>query len=293
MKRYRISHTTTYAYEPAVRLSHALLHLSPAQFPTQQINSATLHIEPAPDTRLDSIDSFANPVTWASIERHHERSTFRSTLDIMVGLPQPPIDEFAADARHLGQVRLESLGSSRLDVRWCRLGSAFAPTSVHDEEVSSLFADERRPLIDIVYEILSWFARSFRFDPMATDVSTPVAEVLQNRAGVCQDFAHVAVSLLRSQGLSARYVSGYLRTLSSDVNGVPLVGADASHAWVSVWNGVEWLDFDPTNNMMVGEHHIRLAVGRDYADIAPVRGVTIGPPHRQELSISVDTIEIA
>ncbi len=289
MQRYRVNHTTTYTYLPGVRLSHAVLHLRPADFVGQHINATTLVIDPAPDTLLESVDVFGNPTTWVSIERPHTISQYTSTLDITVGLTTE-----ADPALLLPWEAVVSAATSgdRLDVRWTRQGS---PYVVLDAQIMLQFEHELgaaftpgRVLFDVLKDVLAWFAQSFRFDPTSTEVSTPIAEVLQSRAGVCQDFAHLAIAIFRARGFAARYTSGYLKTLS-DAGGEHLVGADASHAWVSVWSGNSWIDIDPTNNILVADQHVRLAVGRDYSDVAPIKGVTIGPPHSETLSISVDT----
>jgi len=150
-----------------------------------------------------------------------------------------------------------------------------------------------RGVVDAASALCDTIFREFRFDALATDLATPLADVLAGRHGVCQDFAHVAVAALRSVGLPARYVSGYIETLPPP--GSPkLVGVDASHAWCAVWAGstLGWLDFDPTNNQMPPQRHVTVGWGRDYDDVAPVRGVVIGPASTQSLLVSVDVAEI-
>jgi transglutaminase-like putative cysteine protease len=149
-----------------------------------------------------------------------------------------------------------------------------------------------RPILDAVSALTSRVFHDFRFDPRATDVTTPVAEVFKKRAGVCQDFAHLMLACLRSLGLPARYVSGYLETAPPP--GQPrLSGADASHAWVSVFCGDQagWIDIDPTNNLLPGDRHITVAWGRDFSDVSPLRGVTLGAGG-QFLEIAVDVIPL-
>ena len=131
----------------------------------------------------------------------------------------------------------------------------------------------------------------FKYDPEFSTLATPLKEVLEHRSGVCQDFAHLAIGCLRSQGLAARYVSGYIET-EPPPGKERLVGADASHAWFSVFQpGVGWLDFDPTNNQIPGERHITVAWGRDYADVTPLKGVAFGGGEH-ELKVSVDVLAI-
>jgi transglutaminase-like putative cysteine protease len=149
-----------------------------------------------------------------------------------------------------------------------------------------------RPIVDAVRELCTTIYEQFTFDPGFTDIATPIADVLAARRGVCQDFAHVAVAALRSKGLAARYVSGYIET--SPPPGQPkLVGADASHAWCSVWvPQIGWLDLDPTNDQLPPRRHVTVGWGRDYRDVAPVRGVVIGPSTEQTLDVSVDVTRI-
>ena len=250
MQRYRVTHTTTYSYLPGVRLSHAVLHLRPGDFVGQHINASTLVIDPAPDTLLESVDVFGNPTTWISIERPHTISQYTSTLDVTVGLTAE-----ADPALRLPWEAAVSAATSgdRLDVRWTRQGSTYVVleadiVSQFEHELGPVFASGRL-VFDVLKDVLAWFDESFRFDPTSTEVSTPIGEVLKSRAGVCQDFAHLAIAIFRSKGFAARYTSGYLKT-RSEVDGEHLVGADASHAWVSIWSGNSWIDIDPTNNIL-------------------------------------------
>lgn len=146
-----------------------------------------------------------------------------------------------------------------------------------------------RPVLAAAKELTERIFRDFRYDPAATEVFTPVSEVMKQRAGVCQDFAHLQISMLRGLGLAARYVSGYIRTLKEGET-TGLRGADASHAWLSVWCGPElgWVDLDPTNNMICSDQHVTAALGRDYGDISPVRGVVLGGgPHRIGVAVEL------
>jgi transglutaminase-like putative cysteine protease len=281
-RRFSVVHITTYTYEPAVRLSHSLLRLKPRRFERLHVHRSVVSVEPGPDTIQDHLDVFGNVVTWVSMERPHLGVSYRSELDITLTLPA-----LRTPALTVGDAIASAKGSDDIMVRWMRLPSIFVPVDVVPTAVTQFHP--QRPLIDTLAELVGEIGDTYTFDPQATTVSTPLREVVERRAGVCQDFAHVLLSILRSQGFAARYVSGYIET--SPPPGSPrLVGADASHAWVSVWSGERWIDIDPTNRCVVGLGHVPVAIGRDYADVAPTRGVTIGPPHQETLTTSVDTV---
>jgi transglutaminase-like putative cysteine protease len=145
-----------------------------------------------------------------------------------------------------------------------------------------------RPVVEALRALCHEIFSSFTFDPAATDITTPLDDVLAHRGGVCQDFAHLAIAACRSRGLPARYVSGYIET-DPPAGEARTIGADASHAWLSVWTpDLGWIDFDPTNDQLPPSRHVTVAWGRDYGDVAPVRGVVIGPSATQSMTVSVD-----
>ncbi len=285
-RRLVVRHITRYSYDPEVRLSHAMVMLRPAAFPDQYVNSATLVVDPAPDTLIDSTDPFGNVSTWVSIERPHDHLTYDSTIDVMVSEPRYDI----ALGNPLSEAVTAAAESVDPLVRWLRLNSPAAATS-DPSSLGSLRMAAQSTLGEALWGLLGVFGNEFVFDPSVTTVTTPVDEVLAQRRGVCQDFAHVALVALRNAGLSARYISGYIET-SPPPGQKRLVGADASHAWVAVWSGNSWIEIDPTNQCFATTSHVRVASGRDYLDVAPVRGVTIGVPHIETLDISVDTAAV-
>ncbi len=283
-RRLTVRHHTHYAYEPEVRLSHAVVMLRPTVFPCQHINSASLSVDPSPDALVDSADPFGNVSTWVSVERPHGSLSFESMLDITV--TEPAYD--AALGRPFAEAVVAAANSTDPLVRWLRLPSAAVPL-MDAASLGSVQINAQGTLGEALWHLLDVFGDEFTFDPSSTVVSTPVSDVLRLRRGVCQDFAHAALVALRSAGLSARYMSGYVETTPTP--GEPrLVGADASHAWVAVWSGNSWLEIDPTNRCFATYSHVRIAAGRDYYDVAPVRGVTIGVPHTETLTTSVDTV---
>ena len=290
--QYRITHKTTWTYERPVTVCHYTARLEPRTLPQQSCPWHELHIHPQPTEKATRCDYFGNSSVYFEIEGSHE--SLEITAQSLVRLQQnAPVDSRATPAWEL--------------VRDACLADQLTPTAVAGEmcfaspliPVDSVFAayakpsfPPGRPILEGVKDLNRRIFKDFAFDPTATDFATPVAKVLQQRRGVCQDFAQVMIACFRSLGLPARYVSGYLETLPPP--GQPkLVGADASHAWVSVYCGDEvgWTDADPTNNLLPGSRHITLAWGRDFGDVSPLRGITIGAGE-QVLQVSVDVLPV-
>jgi transglutaminase-like putative cysteine protease len=288
--RYLIRHSTIYSYDQPMASSQMVAYQIPRATPAQTVEHSSLWCQPPADHSYTRIDVFGNLATYLSIDNPHDRLEIsaESTVDTMPGsLPPDHLweavrDRLSADTTPDGQL-----------ARWCRLDS------VHITASTDLLAFARPSfplgggLIDGLRSLSNRIFNEFTFDANATDVSTPLTEVLQMRRGVCQDFAHLIIGCLRSLGLSARYVSGYLET--EPMPGEPkLVGADASHAWCGVRiPSFGWVDVDPTNDMLSPNRHVTVAWGRDYHDVAPVRGVTFGPPSHEMLSVSVDVMRLA
>lgn len=279
--RYHVLHETRYDYGSPVSLSQQQLHLSPRILAWQRVEEQCIDIDPAPTWRRDGQDAFGNPVTWVAFHAPHEALVIRSVMTIAVAphlpgdlensLPWESVrDRLAYDAT---EPRPEDLDATR-----------FLFESPHvrvKHELAAYAADcfpPGTPVLVGAWRLMAKIFDEFEFDPEATTVSTPVLEVLENKRGVCQDFAHLMIACLRALGLAARYVSGYL--LTRPPPGKPrLIGADASHAWVSVYapgNGHDWVDFDPTNNLLPNTEHITLSFGRDFSDISPLRGIILG-----------------
>lgn len=290
--QYRITHKTTWTYERPVTVCHYTARLEPRTLPQQSCPWHELHIHPQPTEKATRCDYFGNSSVYFEIEGSHE--SLEITAQSLVRLQQnAPVDSRATPAWEL--------------VRDACLADQLTPTAVAGEmcfaspliPVNSVFAAYAKPsfppgrsILEGVKDLNRRIFKDFAFDPTATDFATPVDKVLQQRRGVCQDFAQVMIACFRSLGLPARYVSGYLETLPPP--GQPkLVGADASHAWVSVYCGDEvgWTDADPTNNLLPGSRHITLAWGRDFGDVSPLRGITIGAGE-QVLQVSVDVLPV-
>ena len=279
--RYHVLHETRYDYGSAVSLSQQQLHLSPRVLAWQQVEEQCVEIEPAPSWRRDGLDAFGNPVTWLSFHAPHDSLLIRSVMTIAV---EPHRPQTLADSLPWEKVRDRLAYDSSTPQPEDLEATRFLFESPHvriKHELADYAADcfpAGKPLLQCVDALMAKIFSEFTFDPEATTVSTPVLEVLEKKRGVCQDFAHLMIACLRAKGLAARYVSGYL--LTRPPPGKPrLIGADASHAWISVYApGSEygWVDFDPTNNLLPDTEHITLSFGRDFSDISPLRGIILG-----------------
>jgi transglutaminase-like putative cysteine protease len=284
---YDISHRTTYGYGRPVLQSEHLVHLTPRSGPHQTLHRHNLLIEPAPSARVTLEDYFGNASAVLTIEDEHCELVIhaRSTVEVTPHeLPMPalttPWERVTASA--VG-------GNGALDISVLQ----FVSTSRHTRTVREAIDYARssfppgRPILEAAMDLTERIFADFVFDSAATDISTPVSHVLRVRRGVCQDFAHLALTCFRALGLPARYVSGYLLTHPSP-GAAKLEGADASHAWVSVWMPeAGWVDFDPTNGILPSDEHITVALGRDYDDVSPVSGVLLGGG-RQRVDVAVD-----
>jgi transglutaminase-like putative cysteine protease len=274
--RYRVRHTTTYVYADVVDLASHLVHLSPRRLAHQTVHHATLTAIPTPLRMRESEDHFGNRIAWIFFDQPHKR--FEVTLDaqIDVEFPKgpdpvatPPWEEVAAAAR---------VGA---EAGWRAAEFTFESPMVGADAAASGYAavsfPAGRPILEGLLDLNTRIKKDFAFRAGVTNVYTQVSKVMALRAGVCQDFAHVMICGLRSLGLPARYTSGYLRTYPAPGTSARL-GADQSHAWVGAWLGPDhgWMDFDPTNNLVVHDEHVVLGWGRDYGDVSPVRGVLLG-----------------
>lgn len=276
--RYSVRHRSIYAYQQAVDASYHLLRLTPRALPHQRVVHATIEAAPGPENVVSRPDYFGNAATYLTISDPHERLAIEMKAEVEVAFPAPPP---AGTTPPWESVREASAHDPAL-VEFVYESPFVAPEAAADYAAAS-FAPGR-PVLDAALDLTHRIKRDFVYDPAATEIATPVAEVVERRRGVCQDFAHVQLAALRAMGLAARYVSGYIRT----IGGTALAGSDASHAWVSVFcPGAGWIDLDPTNDLLVQEDHIVLAWGRDYGDVSPVRGVILGGGEHQ-LDVAVE-----
>ncbi len=282
---YTVRHVTSYRYGAAMTGSRMLAHLLARPTPNQTIVDTTLTCEPFAVHRQTHADAFGNLAVYLEVEAPHDHLDVTATTVADVEQAALPDDvewekvarEMSSDVTDDGQL-----------ARWCRLHSALVERS---DELAAYAAPSfvsSGGLVESVRHLTHRIYDDFLFDPSATDVATPLHDVLAMRRGVCQDFAHLAIGCLRAVGLAGRYVSGYLETIPPP--GQPhLVGVDASHAWCATYvPGFGWFDADPTNDQVPPNSHITVGWGRDYRDVAPLLGTAFGPPTSQELHVSVD-----
>ncbi|MCG6577779.1 transglutaminase family protein [Pseudomonas sp. AF32] len=293
--RYQIFHDTHYHYDSPVSLAQQLAHLWPRTCDWQCCTEQQLTITPEPTIRRDELDVFGNPLTRLAFERPHDELLVNARLSVEVlARPEPDFSLSPAWESTCSALTYSSrpLSASVLEACRYRFESPYVHLKRSFVEFSESCFAPGRPLMACVRALMEKIFDEFTFDAEATQVATPLVEVLERRRGVCQDFAHLMLACVRSRGLAARYVSGYL--LTQPPPGQPrLIGADASHAWISVFCPVlGWVDFDPTNNVQPALEHITLAWGRDFSDVSPLRGVILGGgSHDPEVRVTVMPLE--
>ncbi|HEY6924890.1 MAG TPA: transglutaminase family protein [Steroidobacteraceae bacterium] len=285
--RYHVRHETVYTYGSDVVHSRQLLHLVPRPAAYQQCLEHEIHISPGTFRRTEELDAFGNPVTRVEVDRPHRKLEVTTDMEVEV-YPRPaipaadtiPWDELIARFNHTGEP------PARTDLEAVR----FRHESPY-VRVKGMFTDYAedcfpagRPLLVCALELMTKLHTELKYAPGATTIATPVTEVLEIRRGVCQDFAHLMIACLRSRGLPARYVSGYVRSL---------VGSAASHAWVAVYiPPFDWVELDPTNDTLISTDHIAVAWGRDFGDVSPLRGIILGGGHHS-LVVDVNVARIS
>jgi transglutaminase-like putative cysteine protease len=287
---YRIEHATRYHHGGTVSVSQHVGCLTPRTLPTQTVREWRLRVDPDPADRSERVDYFGNVVTQLAILKPYQRLEVIATslVDVRAagGTPapglSPPWEQVRDAARFVPGAPLGPATEFRYPSPFVQPGDALAAYAFASFSPS-------RPLLDAAIDLMHRIHADFTFDAGVTSITTPISRVLLERRGVCQDFAHLLIGCLRSVGVPARYVSGYI--LTDPPPGSPrLLGVDASHAWVSAWcpaNG--WVDLDPTNAMIPSLRHVTVAWGRDYADVSPLRGVVLGGGEH-ELSVAVSVV---
>jgi len=290
---FEISHRTTYRYsEPVVHSQH-IVHLAPCQTRHQHTHRHSLIIEPAPTTRYDGTDAFGNPVTTLEIELPHEDLVMHSRA-IIDTLPAMSVEAAATTPwDRLDDVLYSGAKPIALDVVQFRCASLLTTASPDIADYASISFPAGRPIMEACCDLMRRVYSDFTFDATATDISTPITQVFDERRGVCQDFAHLTLACLRAMRVPSRYVSGYIVTHPPP--GQPkLQGADASHAWVDVWSPeYGWQGLDPTNGIAAGEEHIIIANGREYNDVSPISGVLLGGgKHTVDVSVDVNPTSV-
>ena len=288
-QRFDITHTTTYGYRSPVAVSHHLLRLAPRRLARQSPIAHSLEITPAAAATHRHIDYFGNEVAFVALEGVHRQLSITARSQVAVGLafiPDPTETLAWESVRNLCQT---DLSPPVLDASEFIFASPLVPLESAFRSYADASFPAGRPILEAVLDLSARIHGEFKFDSSATGVSTPPTQVLERRHGVCLDFAHLMIACLRSLGLPARYISGYLETLPPPGQ-AKLLGADASHAWMAFFcPGLGWIDVDPTNNVLPSMQHITLGWGRDYGDVSPIRGVLVGGDEHT-LSVAVDVV---
>jgi len=287
--RYAVRHTTVYEYGGDVAHSHHLLHLTPREFEYQRRLSHSLGFDPLPSFLHEDLDAFGNGIARLEYDRSHDRLSVSAEMQVEV-LPRgagPLEDSESWDrVRERLSYRASPMHHADLDACRFRMRSSHVPLKQAIEDYARECFPSGRPIGAAAHALTRQIYRDFDYVPGSTNNRTSITDVLASRRGVCQDFAHLMIGCLRSSGLAARYVSGYIRTSRAGESDA-LVGGDVSHAWVSVYCPPDgWVDFDPTNDCVVGEDHVTLAWGRDFDDVSPLRGMIVGGG-RHKVSVDV------
>ncbi|MGD8885898.1 MAG: transglutaminase family protein [Gammaproteobacteria bacterium] len=289
---YLVQHKTIYEYSKPVSICQNEARLRPRNFEKQQCSLSKLEINPKPSDIRQREDFFGNRVTYFAIDQPHTVLTVTSSSEVEVAAisankeksKSPKWDEVVKRMR-------SDLQEDILEARQYTLNSPMVMRTRELQAYAERSFAEGRPVVEAVHDLMERIHRDFTYDPHFTTLATPLSDVLKHRRGVCQDFAHLAIGCLRAQGLAAKYISGYLETLPPPGQ-EKLVGADASHAWFSVYvPDSGWLDFDPTNNQMPMDQHITLAWGRDYSDVTPLKGIIFGGgKHELKVQVNVENL---
>lgn len=288
--RYRVRHITKYSYGAPVSLCYNMAHLLPRDTQHQRCLNQKVRITPLPVYQNESTDYFGNQTFYFSIQEAHKTLEIDVTCDFEI----TPIDLETYQAKSTiscGQLRAllkaPSTPEERLAKEYLLDSSQVRRSKALQDYAAEVFTEDKNALkatLEFTHKLFS----EFTFDPNTTTVATPLEQVLEQRSGVCQDFAHLAIGCLRSVGLPARYMSGYLETLPPPGQ-EKLIGVDASHAWFAIFlPELGWVEFDPTNDLMPSDQHIVTAWGRDYADVTPLQGVIFEGGGSQQMSVSVD-----
>lgn len=288
MTRYAVRHATVYEYGSDVSHSHHLLHLTPRESAFQRCIGHSISLDPQPRAMNEDVDAFGNAIARLEYDRAHSRLAVTAEMEVEV-IARGAFSLESAEPWESVRSRLSYHAAPMVpgDLEACRFrmrSSHVLLKQAFEDYARECFAP-RRPVAAAAADLMRKIHREFEYAPGSTNNRTSVLENLNRRRGVCQDFAHFMIACLRSCGLSARYVSGYIRTVRK--GGEAAIGGDASHAWVSVYcPPLGWLDFDPTNDCLIGDDHITLAWGRDFGDVSPLRGVIVGG-RRHKLKVDV------
>ena len=289
---YKLSHTTSYNYQNDVTFCHNIAILKPKSMVGQSLLAYSLEVNPLPTEISEKIDFFGNTITRFSIQKSHKELSVKATSKILRDFSLQPDIFHSVEGKSItlesALEALEIISPEILEVKQFLLDSILISKITDDIRA---YAKEsfktNRPVFEASFELMQRIYTDFKFDSKFSNVATPLTEVMKAKKGVCQDFAQIAIACVRSVGLPARYVSGYIETLPPPGK-EKLIGSDASHAWFSVYiPKFGWIDFDPTNNQIPKNQHITVSYGRDYYDVAPLKGV-IYSNGENKMKVSVD-----
>lgn len=289
---YRVSHTTTYKYDNDVTFAHNIATIKPKNILGQNVLDYKLEISPEPSEFSEKIDFFGNTVTRFSIQDQHKelKVTAVSSIEKNYTLMPDIYKSYSGKQITLTEAKayLKSQNAELLDIRQFILESVLVANITPEiRAYAEISFKPNRSIFEAAFELMQRIFNEFEFNPNVTNVATPIHEVIKHKKGVCQDFAQIAIACVRSVGLPARYVSGYIETLPPPGK-EKLVGTDASHAWFSMYIPTfGWVDFDPTNDQIPKNQHIITAHGRDYYDVPPLKGVIFSSGDN-ELKVAVD-----
>jgi transglutaminase-like putative cysteine protease len=287
---YEITHLTRYSYGAIVELTTGVLRLAPRSGEGQEVERFNIVTQPESQPLTERRDPFGNRVASLRIEKPHRQLSITASSRVRVNRAAPPTLSPAWEG-----VAAEAIAMTSLDAD-CPAIALYPSRRVALFDGATAYAKQsftrRRPVFDAANELTRRIRSDFIYDPEATEVSTPAAEAFDRRRGVCQDFAHIMIAAIRGIALPALYVSGYIRTIPPPGK-ERLAGADATHAWVSLWCGASlgWHDFDPTNATSVQNDHVVVARGRDYSDVSPIESMVLSSG-RHRLEVEVDVIPV-
>lgn len=286
--RWHVRHRTRYTYDDVVTDSYGHAVLLPRETPGQRVLSARVEVDPAPVDRSDDVDHFGNHVTYLQVDVPHTRLTVES--DLLVEVEPTPIDADGLDAPWESARPSARDGVRPWEVVELTLESPSIGHGADVRDYAGRSLTPGRPLGEAACDLMHRVHEDFAYEPGTTSVTSTIEEVMAARAGVCQDFAQLMIACLRSHGLAACYVSGYLAT-DPPPGRERVLGADATHAWLAVWSpSGQWLSLDPTNDQQVGERYVTVAWGREYADVSPLKGVIVSEASHSELEVEVDVL---
>ncbi|WP_333606906.1 transglutaminase family protein [Arsukibacterium sp.] len=290
--KYQLRHLTQYCYPQAVANSYNLACITPRQLPYQQVLQTALTVEPQPSALQQRVDYFGNIQHFIHLQRPHQQLAVTASSIVRVQPRHNVLNiQQGASLNQLQHYLASQFDVNALQARLCLNASQLIPLLAQAKALISPLLQQGQNILQLTQALNQYIFSEFQYDPEFSTVVTPLSEVISHKRGVCQDFAQLAISCLRTVGIPARYVSGYLETRPPEGQ-LRLVGADASHAWFAVFDPtLGWIDFDPTNNLLADEQHLTVAFGRDYADVVPLKGLLQGNGEHQ-LTVAVDVLPL-